>query len=158
MSHLFGRDKLAAIAATRKSLLISFSLSLSIVIFTWFFADEVVSLLLGKDFIPSADVLRVFVVCFLFGNISYPAGLQILIPHGLARQRMLVMMAAGVINVPICCFLAWQYGAIGAAWSMVMAEAFVCIGIFGIMARHGILREYLFPARTDVAPVNDSAV
>ena len=92
VSHLFGRDKRAAIAATRKSLLLSFSLSLAIVIFTWFFADLVVSILLGKDFIPSADVLRVFVLCFLFGNIAYPAGLQILIPHGLARQRMLSLI------------------------------------------------------------------
>ncbi len=158
VSHLFGRDKTAAIAATRKSLLLSFSLSLSIVIFTWIFADDVVALLLGKDFIPSANVLRVFVLCFLFGNISYPAGLQILIPHGLARQRMLVMMAAGVVNVPVCCVLAWQYGALGAAWSMVMAEAFVCIGIFTLMARHGILLYYLFPARAQVASVNDSAV
>lgn len=158
VSHLFGRDKTAAIAATRKSLLLSFSLSLSIVIFTWLFADDVVALLLGKDFIPSANVLRVFVLCFLFGNISYPAGLQILIPHGLARQRMLVMMAAGVVNVPVCCVLAWQYGALGAAWSMVMAEAFVCIGIFTLMARHGILRDYLSPARAQVASVNDSAV
>jgi len=157
VSHLFGRDKRAAIAATRKSLLLSFSLSLSIVIFTWFFADLVVSILLGKDFIPSADVLRVFVLCFLFGNIAYPAGLQILIPHGLARQRMWVMMAAGVVNVPLCCFLAWKFGAIGAAWSMVGAEAFVCFGIFGIMQRHGILREYLFPSEVKNHPVNDSA-
>lgn len=157
VSHLFGRDKRAAIAATRKSLLLSFSLSLSIVIFTWFFADLVVSILLGKDFIQSADVLRVFVLCFLFGNIAYPAGLQILIPHGLARQRMWVMMAAGVVNVPLCCFLAWKFGAIGAAWSMVGAEAFVCLGIFGIMQRHGILREYLFPSEVKNQPVNDSA-
>ncbi|MFB6324578.1 PST family transporter [Pantoea deleyi] len=157
VSHLFGRDKRAAIAATRKSLLLSFGLSLSIVIFTWVFADLVVSILLGKDFIPSADVLRVFVLCFLFGNVAYPAGLQILIPHGLARQRMWVMMAAGVINVPLCCFLAWKFGAIGAAWSMVGAEAFVCFGIFAIMHRHGILREYLFPAEVKSQPVNDSA-
>ena len=71
---------------------------------------------------------------------------------------MLVMMAAGVVNVPVCCVLAWQYGALGAAWSMVMAEAFVCIGIFTLMARHGILRDYLSPARAQVASVNDSAV
>ncbi|THE09610.1 flippase, partial [Kocuria rosea] len=71
--------------------------------------------------------------------------------------RMWVMMAAGVINVPLCCFLAWKFGAIGAAWSMVGAEAFVCIGIFGIMQRHGILRDYLFPSRVENHPVNDSA-
>ncbi|WP_288431222.1 flippase [uncultured Pantoea sp.] len=158
VSHLFGRDKAAAVAATRKSLMLSFALSLSIVIFTWLFADEVVALLLGKDFLPSADVLRVFVLCFLFGNIAYPAGLQILIPHGLARQRMMVMMVAGVVNVPVCCLLAWKFGAIGAAWSMVLAEVLVCIGIFGIMVRHNIWRDYAFPDRLNSPTANDSVV
>lgn len=143
VSFLFSRDKAAAIAATRKSLLFSFLLSLGIVIFTFFFADDVVRLLLGPAFLPSADVLRVFVLCFLFGNIAYPAGLQILIPHGLRRERMFTMLGAGLINIPICSVLAWKYGAIGAAWSMVIAELLVCIGIFSIMARHGILSEYL---------------
>ncbi|WP_312241673.1 flippase [Pantoea sp.] len=155
VSYLFARDRAAAVAATRKSLTFSFSISLFIVIFTWFFADQIVGLLLGKDFIPSADVLRVFVLCFLFGNISYPAGLQVLIPHGLARQRMQVMVGAGLINIPVCCLLAWKYGAIGAACSMVFAEFMVCVGIFGIMARHGILREYLHAPRNASSPAKD---
>lgn len=154
VSYLFNRDRAAAIASTRKSLMFSFLISLAIVIFTYFFADYIVAILLGKEFVASADVLRVFVLCFLFGNVAYPAGLQILVPHGMARQRMLVMVAAGIINVPICCFLAWQYGAIGAAWSMVLAEALVCAGIFGIMVRHGILHEYLRPGAT--APASDT--
>lgn len=156
VSYLFARDRAAAIAATRKSLTFSFLLSLFIVIFTFFFADEVVALLLGKDFIPSADVLRVFVLCFLFGNVSYPAGLQILIPHGLARQRMQVMVGAGLLNVPICCLLAWQYGALGAACAMVFAEFMVCVGIFCIMVRHGILREYLHSPATSTAVIKEN--
>ena len=157
VSYLFARDKAAAIAATRKSLTFSFLISLFIVVFTFFFADQIVGLLLGKDFIPSADVLRVFVLCFLFGNVSYPAGLQILIPHGLARQRMQVMVGAGLINIPVCCLLAWKYGAIGAACSMVFAEFMVCVGIFGIMVRHGILREYLHSPRNASSPAKDIA-
>ncbi|ERK18532.1 MAG: flippase [Pantoea sp.] len=157
VSYLFARDKAAAIAATRKSLLISFLLSLGIVIFTWFFADDVVRILLGQEFVASADVLRVFVLCFLFGNIAYPAGLQVLIPHGLARQRMLVMLGPGIINIPVCAFLAWKYGAIGAAWSMVIAEFLVCVGIFWVMARHGILREYLHNSPSTRTAIKDTA-
>ncbi|MEM6162024.1 flippase [Erwinia sp. P6884] len=143
VSYLFGRDKNAAIAASRKSLSLSFLLSLAIVIFTWCFADEIVRILLGKDFLPSVDVLKVLVLCFLFGNIAYPAGLQILIPHGLSRQRTVIIVAAGLLNIPVCCFLAWQYGAIGAAWSMVIAEVFICTGIFYLIVKHNILQEYL---------------
>ncbi len=41
-------------------------------------------------------MLRVAVCGFIFGNVSYPAGLQILIPHGLAKQRMHVMFIVGL--------------------------------------------------------------
>ncbi|MEJ5174458.1 polysaccharide biosynthesis C-terminal domain-containing protein, partial [Erwinia sp. MYb416] len=78
-----------------------------------------------------------------FGNISYPAGLQILIPYGLAKQRMHVMFIVGLINIPICCLLAWQYGAIGAASSLVLSEFLVFAGILRIMVKHDILKVYL---------------
>ncbi len=143
VSYLFGRDKKAAIEASRKSLALSFALSLAIVIFTWFFAEEIVTILLGKEFLASVDVLKVLVLCFLFGNIAYPAGLQILIPYGLTRQRTVIIVGAGLLNIPVCCFLAWQYGAIGAAWSMVIAEVIICLGIFYLMVKHKILHEYL---------------
>lgn len=143
VSHLFHKDRAAAVAATRKSISLSFLISLFIVVFTFFFADFVVRILLGAAFHNSADVLRVAVCGFIFGNISYPAGLQILIPHGLAKQRMHVMFIVGLINIPICCLLAWQYGAIGAASSLVLSESLVFAGILRIMIKHDILKIYL---------------
>ncbi|WP_455812914.1 flippase [Pseudomonas graminis] len=143
VSHLFHKDRAAAIAATRKSISLSFLISLFIVVFTFFFADYVVRILLGAAFHDSADVLRVVVCGFIFGNISYPAGLQILIPYGLAKQRMHVMFIVGLVNIPICCLLAWQYGAIGAASSLVLSEFLVFVGILRIMVKHDILKVYL---------------
>ena len=143
VSHLFHKDRAAAIAATRKSISLSFLISLFIVVFTFFFADYVVRILLGAAFHDSADVLRVVVCGFIFGNISYPAGLQILIPYGLAKQRMHVMFIVGLMNIPICCLLAWQYGAIGAASSLVLSEFLVFVGILRIMVKHDILKIYL---------------
>lgn len=143
VSHLFHKDRAAAIAATRKSISLSFLISLFIVVFTFFFADYVVRILLGAAFHDSANVLRVAVCGFIFGNISYPAGLQILIPYGLAKQRMHVMFIVGLINIPICCLLAWQYGAIGAASSLVLSEFLVFAGILRIMVKHDILKVYL---------------
>ncbi|MEJ5065403.1 flippase [Erwinia sp. MYb375] len=143
VSHLFHKDRAAAIAATRKSISLSFLISLFIVVLTFFFADYVVRILLGTAFHDSANVLRVAVCGFIFGNISYPAGLQILIPYGLAKQRMHVMFIVGLINIPICCLLAWQYGAIGAASSLVLSEFLVFAGILRIMVKHDILKVYL---------------
>lgn len=72
VSHLFYKDRAAAIAATRRSISLSFLISLFIVVFTFFFADYVVRILLGAAFHDSANVLRVAVCGFIFGNISYP--------------------------------------------------------------------------------------
>lgn len=157
VSHLFHKDRAAAIAATRKSISLSFLISLFIVVFTFFFADYVVRILLGAAFHDSANVLRVAVCGFIFGNISYPAGLQILIPYGLAKQRMHVMFIVGLINIPICCLLAWQYGAIGAASSLVLSEFLVFAGILRIMVKHDILKVYLARPAGFKQPGNEQA-
>ncbi|BCQ35452.1 MULTISPECIES: flippase [Erwinia] len=157
VSHLFHKDRAAAIAATRKSITLSFLISLFIVVFTFFFADYVVRILLGAAFHDSANVLRVVVCGFIFGNISYPAGLQILIPYGLAKQRMHVMFIVGLINIPICCLLAWQYGAIGAASSLVLSEFLVFVGILRIMVKHDILKVYLARPAAFKQPGNEQA-
>lgn len=157
VSHLFHKDRAAAIAATRKSISLSFLISLFIVVFTFFFADYVVRILLGAAFHDSANVLRVAVCGFVFGNISYPAGLQILIPYGLAKQRMHVMFIVGLINIPICCLLAWQYGAIGAASSLVLSEFLVFAGILRIMVKHDILKVYLARPAGFKQPGNEQA-
>jgi len=157
VSHLFHKDRAAAIAATRKSISLSFLLSIFIVVFTFFFADFIVRILLGADFHNSADVLRVAVCGFIFGNVSYPAGLQILIPHGLAKQRMHVMFIVGLINIPICCLLAWQFGAVGAASSLVLSEFLVFVGILRIMIKHDILKIYLARPAVFKQPGNEHA-
>lgn len=157
VSHLFHKDRAAAIAATRKSISLSFLISLFIVVFTFFFADYVVRILLGAAFHDSADVLRVVVCGFIFGNISYPAGLQILIPYGLAKQRMHVMFIVGLMNIPICCLLAWQYGAIGAASSLVLSEFLVFVGVLRIMVKHDILKLYLARPAGFKQPGNERA-
>ncbi|WP_338490372.1 flippase [Erwinia aphidicola] len=157
VSHLFHKDRAAAIAATRKSISLSFLLSVFIVVFTFFFADFIVRILLGTDFHNSADVLRVAVCGFIFGNVSYPAGLQILIPHGLAKQRMHVMFIVGLINIPICCLLAWQFGAVGAASSLVLSEFLVFVGILRIMIKHDILKTYLARPAVFKQPGNEHA-
>ncbi|CAX55299.1 similar to polysaccharide biosynthesis protein Wzx, probable fragment [Erwinia pyrifoliae Ep1/96] len=74
VGHLFHKDRAMAVAATRKSITCSFLNSLSIVVFTFFFAGYVVRILLGEAFHDSANVLRVAVCGFIFGNVCYPAG------------------------------------------------------------------------------------
>ncbi|WP_034915544.1 MULTISPECIES: flippase [Erwinia] len=154
VSYLLHKDPTAAINATRKSITFSFLMSLFIVIFTLLFADYIVRILLGADYHQSANVLRVVVCGFIFGNVSYPAGLQILIPHGLARQRMHVMFIVGMINVPVCCLMAWKLGAIGAAGSLVFSEFLVFLGILRVMVKNDLLKPYLLKQDIDAAKLS----
>lgn len=80
-----------------------------------------------------------------------------MIPFGLAKQRMHVMFIVGLINIPICCLLAWQYGAIGAASSLVLSEFLVFAGILRIMVKHDILMVYLARPAGVKQPGNEQA-
>ncbi|HBH63340.1 MAG TPA: flippase, partial [Erwinia persicina] len=114
-------------------------------------------LLLGPAFHASADVLRIAVCGFIFGNISYPAGLQILIPHGLAKQRMYLMFIVGAANIPFCCLMAWKFGALGAACALVFSEVLVFIGIIYLLVKHNILKTYLARPAAYQRPGNEQA-
>lgn len=142
VSALFVTDKKAAIASTKKSILFSFSMSLFIVVFTEIFADLIVKILLGPDFISAANVLRVSVLCFLFGNVAYPIGLQVLIPHGLAKERTSILFIVGIINLPFCAFLSYYYGALGAASALLLSELLVFIGVIMLMSSKNLLHIY----------------
>jgi O-antigen/teichoic acid export membrane protein len=87
----------------------------------WGFSHEIITLIFGKEFIPSIVVLDVlagaiflFFLNFLLANILIASGREII------NTRNLV----GVTVLNILLNLIWipQYGAIGAAWSTLFCE------------------------------------
>lgn len=86
-------------------------------------AAPLTTLVLGAGYNGSASLLRLLCLATVFGNLAYFLGLQVLVPFGSTRLRSLLMLVAGVLNVGLAIVLTPRFGAEGAAWSLLAAEA-----------------------------------
>ena len=86
-------------------------------------------LLLGGEFGPAVDVLRILAALPLLLSITYSVGFQWLLPFGKDALINRIILAAGVLNVSLSLLLARPYAHIGMAWAVVSAEAFVSISM-----------------------------
>lgn len=87
----------------------------------WSFSHEIINVIYGDKFSPSAQILDVLAVSTLFFFISFLLS-HVLIASG--REKVNTWNLVGVVALNITLNLAWipQYGAIGAAWATVFCE------------------------------------
>ncbi|HEX7907043.1 MAG TPA: flippase [Paraburkholderia sp.] len=88
-----------------------------------YIAAPLTRLILGGGYAGSASLLKLLCLATVFGNLAYFLGLQVLVPFGRARPRSWLMLGAGVLNVGLAIVLTPRFGAEGAAWSLLVAEA-----------------------------------
>ncbi len=93
----------------------------SIALLLWSFSHEIIKIIYGDKFFPSAQILDVLAVSTLLFFISFLLS-HILIASG--REKVNTWNLAGVVALNIILNLAWipQYGAIGAAWATLFCE------------------------------------
>jgi O-antigen/teichoic acid export membrane protein len=93
----------------------------SIALVLWSFSHEIIKMIYGDKFFPSAQILDVLAVSTLLFFISFLLS-HILISSG--RERVNTWNLIGVFVLNITLNLAWipQYGAIGAAWATLFCE------------------------------------
>ncbi|MEM5327434.1 flippase [Paraburkholderia sp. JHI2823] len=89
----------------------------------------VTSVLLGPDFGAAAPVLTLLCIATIFGNLAYLLGLQVLVPFANGKLRSVVMLLAGVLNIGLSFALIPRFGARGAGWAFLTAEA-VILAVF----------------------------
>jgi len=99
------------------------------------FAPFACRLLLGGEFGPAVDVLRILAALPLLLSVTYSVGFQWLLPFGKDALINRIILAAGVLNVMLSLLLARPYGHIGMAWAVISAEAFVCISMVAAVWR-----------------------
>ena len=87
----------------------------------WSFSQEIINVIYGDKFSPSAQILDILAVSTLFFFISFLLS-HVLIASG--REKVNTWNLVGVVALNITLNLAWipQYGAIGAAWATVFCE------------------------------------
>jgi O-antigen/teichoic acid export membrane protein len=98
----------------------------------------VTGVILGRDFGAAAPVLTSLCLATVFGNLAYLLGLQVLVPFANGKLRSIVMLLAGALNIGLSLALTPRFGARGAAWAFLIAEA-VILTVF-VMAIAGSSR------------------
>jgi polysaccharide transporter, PST family len=98
------------------------TLGYSIAIPVALLSRPVVHLLYGPQYARSAGVLSVHVVSFLFVTLGV-ARARFLLADNLTRFAMLTGVAAAAFNILLNLLLIPRYGALGAAWSTLLAYA-----------------------------------
>ena len=102
--------------------------TLSTLIFLIYFAQKIVLMIFPENFSGAGEVLIIMFSAYIFGNIAYPLGLLAMLNLGITRARRNIMLLAGVASIPTTYFLSSAYGAIGAAYSLLITEAIILLG------------------------------
>jgi len=136
LSHLAmrgGEEAAGPLARLGAAVMISGGAALGAALFL--FAPLATKLLLGGEFAPAVDALRILAVLPLLLAITYSVGFQWLLPFGKDAMINQIILAAGLMNVALSFLLARPFQHIGMAWAVVASEAFVSISMVTVVVR-----------------------
>jgi PST family polysaccharide transporter len=91
--------------------------------------------LLGEEFGPTVQVLRVLSLMLPLAALSTALHVQWMLPLRLDRSFNVVILGAGVLNLVLALVLAPRYFQVGMAWAVVASELFVALGSIFILLR-----------------------
>lgn len=94
------------------------------------FADHIINLLFGTDYVESVPVLRIVAFCPLLIFLNNIYGTQVLLNFGKDRLYLTVLVIAGIFNVGASTLLTIEYGSAGTAFSLLFSELIVVFGMF----------------------------
>lgn len=101
----------------------------------FFFAPLATKLLLGGEFTPAVEALRILAILPFLLSITYSVGFQWLLPFGKDAVINQIILAAGLTNVVLSFLLARPFLHIGMAWAVVASEAFVAVSMVTVVSR-----------------------
>lgn len=126
LSSLAQRSPAEAGRLARIGMAFTFAGGLTIGLMVYWMAPFMIHVLMGKEFVPAVQVLRLLAVLPPVLSITHALGLQWLLPLGRERTVNRIMMCAGVLNVTLALLLCPRYAHMGMAWAVVISEVFVC--------------------------------
>ncbi|HSA79308.1 MAG TPA: oligosaccharide flippase family protein [Geminicoccaceae bacterium] len=139
LSHLAEHSPDQAKALASLSILLMAAVGIAFGLAIGLLAPWLVDLLFGlPEYQPAVTVLRI--VALIIPVIVLNAALvsQWLIPHGLDRGLLAVILSATVINLLLALLLVPRSGALGMAWVTVFVEVYILIGLLWVLRRRGL--------------------
>lgn len=101
-------------------------------------APLLILLVAGPEFSQAVPVLRILIVSVVIAVANNFLGVQSLVPFGLKSKLSRLVMLSGLISLVVTLPLAFYFGAIGAAWSVVLIELLILAGLWRIHGQHNI--------------------
>jgi len=129
MSFLIHHDKANATRLLVRSIIALGAISGSISLATLVLAEPIILLVGGPEYAESVPVLRYFALVPLLATLSSLLGLQILIPSGRTMMYNRALLGAGLAGGLMMVPLINQFGAQGAALTMLIGETIAAISI-----------------------------
>lgn len=97
------------------------------------FAYDITDLVLGQNFSHSGDLLRIISLLPLIISLSNVFGIQTMLPLGYDKSFNKIIVIAAVIHLPMLFILTTYFMAAGVAYSVVLTETIVTIGMFAFL-------------------------
>lgn len=129
MSYLVEKDRIAAFALLTKSAWLVGLVSLLLGGLVWLFADEIMFILGGADFVHTGDILRwlAFVPLMVAG--SNTLGVQMMLPRGMNRAFTTILTTASLVSLVGLYSSVMGAGARGAAQLVLLVECMVTLAM-----------------------------
>jgi len=142
-SYLFSKSKRQAINFLKKYLFFIVIISFVISLFVFLFAEDIVLIILGREYLRSILILKILAFLPTIIMLSNVFGIQTMLNTGFKKQFFLILFIAGIINIIILFFLIPKYSEIGAAISLLLVEIFVTSAFFAFLyyKRNKLLNE-----------------
>ncbi len=139
LSKLFAESKKKAVNFVKKYLRLTVSVSIVITILMFLFADKIVLLVLGENYIPSINVFKIILFLPLIILLSNIYGIQIMLNLGYKKEFSRIILFAGIVNLILSFILVPAYFEIGTAISVIITELIVTFGMMNFVRKKKIL-------------------
>jgi PST family polysaccharide transporter len=139
LSHLVAHSPDQAKDMASLSILVMATVGIIFGLLVGLLAPLMIDLLFGlPEFQSAVGVMRV--MALIVPLIVVNAGLvsQWLVPHGLDRPLLKVIISATVLNLALAVVLAPRFGGLGMAWVTVAVEGYMMVALFYTLHRHGL--------------------
>ncbi|MFV9567099.1 flippase [Thermoanaerobacter mathranii] len=139
VSRLVNQSKEAAIMFIKKITILIGSITFILSLGIFIFANLIVKILFGNQYIESVIILRVMSFLPFIIALSNIFGIQTMLTFGYKKAFSRILILASVMNVILSIILIPIYQANGTAFSVLSSEIFVTTSMFIYLQRKGIL-------------------